>query len=204
MFHVKQSQAEGLQRYLSLIRKYHEALDLMSPAGLDDLEHQVEDALAYAAFLEQHCQTGEHVLDVGSGVGLPAIPAALRLSYLQFYLVERRRKRAAFLQLVASRLELNNVTVVSRDVSTVTLPPCAFILAQAVGSFATVYCLTRHLHAPEVTLLSRKGPTWQDEVEVIEERLGCEKVKIYEVPLAIRGRLIALRLPGGRPCPSSA
>jgi 16S rRNA (guanine527-N7)-methyltransferase len=204
MFHVKHSQAEGLRQYVSLIRKYHATLDLMSSAGLEDVEHQVEDSLAYADLLEQRCQSGDHVLDVGSGVGLPAIPVAVRLPYLQFYLVEKRRKRVAFLQMVVGRLELANVTVVSGDVSAATLPPCTFILAQAVGSFEAVYCLTRHLHTAEITLMSRKSPAWQDEVEGLKERLRYGEIEIHEVLLATRGRLVALHLPGGRPCPSSA
>ena len=52
------------------------------------------------------------VVDLGSGPGLPGVPAAIAYPNLEFVLVEPRQKRYQFLVAAKGRLKLDNVTVV--------------------------------------------------------------------------------------------
>jgi 16S rRNA (guanine527-N7)-methyltransferase len=209
VFHVKQSQLDGLRSYESLVRRYSRSLNLVSPAGLAAFPLKIDEALRYAAPLETLLLERPRWLDVGSGAGLPAIPLAVAHPELPFILVERRKKRAGFLQLVKAQLGLENVTVVAEDVARwQDSAKFAMVSAQAVGSFSLLYRLTRHLHPATVTMLSRKGPDWQAEAEQLQQQLGLSgarlgALKIQEYPLANRGRLVAVTVPGGLPCPSS-
>lgn len=213
MFHVKQSpRDERLGGYLALIRRYHRTLDLISERGLPQLEDKLRDSLAYARAVRREHENAYPerplcVLDLGSGAGLPAIPMAIALPDAQLVLVERRRRRSAFLNLVASQLELSNVTVYHADVQSLELSSLGefhLITAQAVARWSWFYCLTRHLHASSVTLIARKGPSGQAEAEALGSELGCVAT-VQETPLETsHGRLVQVRLEGGLPCPSSA
>lgn len=60
-------------------------------------------------------RTGELVVDLGSGGGIPGIPLALALPGLRFVLVERSEAKAAWLRTAVAELGLGEVTVVARD-----------------------------------------------------------------------------------------
>ena len=55
---------------------------------------------------------GEHVVDVGSGAGLPGIPLAIARPDVRVTLVEPLLRRSVYLQEVVDSLGLDNVTVV--------------------------------------------------------------------------------------------
>lgn len=199
MFHVKHSLEVGLEFYKALVADYHTTLDLMSSRGLARLDKMVGDSLAYAQCIET--LSNKTVLDVGSGAGLPGIPMALALPHHTFHFVERRNRRAAFLKLASSQLGLSNVQVHSNDVTEIEDVEAASITAQAVGSFRQLYCLTRHLHTPEITLLSRKGSEWQQEIEmlILATRTN-DNLKVLTTPLSHHGTLVSVQIPGGRVC----
>lgn len=202
MFHVKQLPAAKLERYAALVRQYHATLDLMSDAAIADLATKLEDARVYARALQELKLSGERVLDLGSGAGLPAIPLAILSPAGTFLLIERRKRRASFLTIVASQLELSNTTIINSDVRDVDLSPVAVITAQAVGRLALLYRLTRHLHQTRIVLLCRKGDSWRDEVRELGASLGTPAEVLGDYPLSSHGRLVAISISGGLPCPS--
>ena len=200
MFHVKQRVRDKLERYQTLVHSYAPALDLMSNAGLAELGGKVAETALYAVAFGNTNIAGDSLLDVGSGVGLPAVPLAVMLPHLTLYAVERRKRRSAFLKLVAAQLELPNLNVLEGDVRDVQLEPLPFFTAQAVGDFLQIYRLTRHLHAERVVLVSRRGPEWRRELATLEDEIGAPAEVLRDDPLPSRGRLVALELPGGRAC----
>ncbi len=210
MFHVKQQQTEQLNKYADLIRRYHRTLDLMSSVAVEGLEEKLADSFAYAEFMQERLEPRHRILDVGSGVGLPGIPLAIQFPNHPITLVERRQKRASFLKIVTSQLGLENATVVAEDVTAWQQPLVTWVTAQAVGRFLELYCLTRHLHAENIFLLSRKGEAYSDEVAELQERLDTSSLNlspavsretaISTVPLKPHGTLVAISLSGGLRC----
>lgn len=203
MFHVKQPEADPLAEYLGLVERYHATLDLMSERGLKELTGHVADADAYAEVLGALSPAPGLVVDVGSGAGIPGLVIALRRQELDVVLVERRRKRAAFLDLAIGQLGLSNARVHAGDVRDLRGLAAGAVTWRAVGEPLAIYELTRHLHASEVTLVSRRGEGWRDERRRMAAVLQCEIAVVAERELRHRGTLVALRLPGGRACPSS-
>ena len=203
MFHVKQSLAESLRSYIELIRRYHGTLDLVSTGAVGDLERMVEEALIYADFLERLSPAPRSIVDVGSGVGLPGIPIALRLENSRITLVERRRRRVSFLRIAVSSLGLANANVVDGDVRALRHPCADVVVAQAVGTLAQVYRLSEHLQSERVWLLSRKGESWGEELREVEAAAGSAAIECQEELLSAHGRLVAVLLPGGSVCPPS-
>ena len=191
----------GLEAYSRLVREYHQTLDLISSQALGQWAAMLADALLYAEVIAELLPSAQSLLDVGSGVGLPGVPLAIANPDWDVRLVERRRRRSAFLNLVRGQLGLSNVTVEQADVSVLASGSAQVVTAQAVARFAAVYTLPRQLHAPEVVLVSSKGADWQVEAAELEERSGAV---ISASALRERsngtGLIVGIRLPGGLEC----
>lgn len=230
------SAADGLiAGYLELLKRYHKTLDLLSAQGLDQVERLVDDAKAYASAVATYTSAPTPtVVDVGSGAGLPGVVVAIALPDAPVYLVERRRRRAAFLQLVTSRLSIRNATVVSSDVRRLSGVCADAVTAQAVAGLTDVARMTRHLQADPCLLVSRRGPGWEADLPDLrayvegaaqqpasgstrsglgagaepDGTVQAESLSAVTVlaadALEQRGSLVTLRLAGGPACRSSA
>jgi len=125
MFHVKHEGWTDLAGSIGLeltgdqeaqLERYRDLLeDRAIPLGMvaaDDAgrlrERHLLDSLRAAPLVQA---TDTTAYDLGSGAGLPGIPIAIARPSLQIGLVEPRRARAAFLELVARELSLGNVRV---------------------------------------------------------------------------------------------
>lgn len=201
MFHVKHDQENQINSYVALIKTYHKTLDLISDKGLQEIAAKITDAKIYASCLMQITDDNQTVLDIGSGIGLPAIIMAISIPGLSFCLVERRQRRVAFLRIVKAKLALDNLTILAKDVRNVTTLKASVITAQAVGSFAYLYRISCHLQAKTVVLLSRKGDDWQQEIGDLEADLGLPCPAERLSGLSACGSLIKVLVPGGLRCP---
>ena len=192
-----------IEVYRGLLLRYHRTLDLMSERGLDGLDGKLADARAYAAAVQAWAGSGS-VIDVGSGAGLPGLVVAAADRERHVLWVERRRRRATFLTMVAAACGLERVRVVADDVRVLereALPaPLAAVTAQAVAAFADVYGWTRHLHGERVVMVARRGATWAEEVAVLAERIGAEPRVLATETLERGGTLVVLSAPGGSSC----
>lgn len=214
----------ALARYASLIRRYHATLDLMSDAGLAQLDAHLADARAYADAIATISPAPARLLDLGSGVGLPGVVIAAALPGLAVELVERRRKRATFLRMALAAVGRSDAVLQAGDVRDTSGPPVDIVTAQAVARLAEVYALVRHRTSGTVVLLARKGVDARDEVEELAAAVetgsasggtpsrfpaeaayagpptGAGKPSattvLAEVPLSRRGTLVAVRVRG--------
>ena len=183
--------------YKNLISSYHDTLDLVSDKALATLNDKIADSLLFAEIInELYPNIQIKILDVGSGVGLPAIPMAIALPQHKVFLTERRQRRASFLKLVMGQLGLRNTYVFSDDVKNLTISDlfgtAKIITAQAVGSFNLLYNLTKHLHAQNFTLITSKGDNWQKEKFELEQHQQVKILSSQEINLKTHGKLIAL------------
>ena len=199
---MKHPGSDKLDAYRGLVKRYHKTLDLVSDRALAEFDRHLNDASAYADFIGGLSPAVDTVLDLGSGVGLPGIVVAVRLPHVRVVLVERRRRRVAFLELACGQLGLGNAIVTKGDVRDLEDERVDVVTAQGVGSFLDVYRLTCPLHAEEIVLLSRKGEAWRDELAEARAALDTAIAVSGEISLQERGTLVALRLAGGRACPS--
>ena len=136
MFHVKhegwptglpEAAVDQLERYLELLRTFALPRGLIAGDDAERLrERHVEDGLrALPLVLDGH-----HVVDLGSGAGLPGIPLAIGAPHSRVVLAEARRTRAAFLELAVEQLHLPNASVHAGRVEAL---PREFDLALARG-----------------------------------------------------------------------
>ncbi|MCH2147225.1 MAG: 16S rRNA (guanine(527)-N(7))-methyltransferase RsmG, partial [Phycisphaerales bacterium] len=87
---------DALASYLHLLYEKNQVMNLTAVKSIEDAwERHLYDSLTLLPILsELQC---EHVIDVGSGGGLPGIPLAITLPEMTFVLVETTKKKALFL-----------------------------------------------------------------------------------------------------------
>lgn len=109
---LDQTAAAKLVEYGALLVDRAVPLGLISEGDSSRVyERHVLDSLRAAAVIPEH---SPHVLDLGSGAGLPGIVLAVTRSESSFSLLEPKARAAGFLELAAERLELENVRVIDR------------------------------------------------------------------------------------------
>jgi 16S rRNA (guanine527-N7)-methyltransferase len=122
---------QQLVTWLDLVVAWSERVDLTAAR---DVETLADLLLADAALLAS-TQLGGSVIDVGSGVGAPAIPLAILSPATTLTLVEPRERRAAFLRTSCGSLERSDIRLLRKRsmeveagvaelaISRATLPP---------------------------------------------------------------------------------
>jgi len=104
--------AVRVQQYLRLLLQWNERLNL---TGFRGPEEQIVNLFGETFFASR--LLGEEdtpLLDVGSGAGFPGLALKLVRPRLCCYLLEPRKKRAAFLATVRRELQLSQVQILSK------------------------------------------------------------------------------------------
>lgn len=130
-------QQQQLLDYVALMAKWNKVYNLTSvrdPAEM--LSRHIIDSLAILPYLD-----APSLLDVGTGGGLPGIPAAIARPDCAVTLLDSNSKKTRFLQQVKAELGLSNVTVVHGRVEQVSLPQFAIITARAFASIDDIISL---------------------------------------------------------------
>ena len=102
-------QEQALRDYLRELQRWNRRTNLTAVPAADFWSRHVEESLAMLAVAAP--PEGAHLVDVGSGAGLPGIVVAIARPDLRVTLVESVQRKAAFLTHVAGALSLTNVTV---------------------------------------------------------------------------------------------
>lgn len=111
---------EELARYLDMLLAWNKKLNLTAyqdPAAI--MSGLIQDSFFLAPFLEKlfsaRCWRKPLLLDPGAGAGLPGIPLRLVWQRGTYVMIERRQKRALFLQNVRSCLKMADLQIHAGD-----------------------------------------------------------------------------------------
>lgn len=161
---------QQLVTWLDLVVAWSERVDLT--AARDD-ETLADLLLADAALLASTQLTGS-VIDVGSGVGAPAIPLAILSPALTLTLVEPRERRAAFLRTSCGSLERPDIALLRKRsmeveaevadvaISRATLPPPLWLREGARLARHAVWVLLGQDEPPTL-------PSWHADLDLSYE-----------------------------------
>jgi 16S rRNA (guanine527-N7)-methyltransferase len=190
-FQLEQSQVEALLGYIQLLQKwnqYHNLTAIRNPAEM--ISKHLLDSLSIGSYLE-----GRHILDVGSGAGLPGIPLAIVYPGYQFTLLDSSAKKARFLTQVSIELGLSNLLVICERVE-VYRPLHLFdtVVTRAFAKLADFVALAGHLCKPMGCLLAMKGVFPEEELGALPATYEVIEVRALSVPeLNARRHLVKLR-----------
>ncbi|MCW8387289.1 16S rRNA (guanine(527)-N(7))-methyltransferase RsmG [Fluoribacter dumoffii] len=166
---------DPLSEYLFLLNKWNLAYNLTAIRDLESMiGKHILDSLAILPWLK-----GNHIIDVGTGAGLPGIPLALARPEFNFVLLDSNGKKTRFLQEVKRQLNLKNVEIVQFRVENYH-PTQGFdtVLSRAFSSLQQMVQWTQHLIADDGIWLAMKGRN--PDIELNEMQKNCI-VKHYTV-----------------------
>lgn len=170
---------QKLLDFLAFLQKWNRHYNLTAITDWQKMvSHHLLDSLSIAPFI-----TGEQILDVGSGAGLPGIPLAVYFPDKQWTLLDSNGKKARFLIQAKSELSLPNVTIVHDRVERWQSPQKFHtIVTRAVGSIKEIIDNTQQHLLPGGQWLFMKGEYQHEELATLPFSTNVQ-------PLAVPGVL---------------
>jgi 16S rRNA (guanine527-N7)-methyltransferase len=175
--------------FVRLLAKWNAAYNLTAvrdPAEM--VTRHLLDSLVLLPYLQ-----GAHVLDIGTGPGLPGIPLAVARPDCSFTLLDANAKKTRFVTQAVGELGLKNVDVVQARVENYR-PAQKFdtLVARAFSSIADMLEKTRHLCAPHGRFLAMKGVYPVEELAAIPADYAVSEVAALQVPGLKAARHLAI------------
>ena len=168
--------AQDCHTYLLLLDKWNTAYNLTAIHTIQDrVERHILDSLAIYPWIK-----GKHILDVGTGAGLPGIPLALCYPDKHVVLLDSNGKKTRFLTEVKRVLNLSNVDIVHMRVERYR-PEILFdsIVSRAFSDLQSLLDLTAHLIRPQGHWVAMKGPNVNIELQTLSRPYRLES---YQIP----------------------
>jgi len=176
------TQSEQLLAYGALILKWNKVYNLTAlrdPTAV--LTHHLLDSLAVVAPLARVWPGAGHLLDVGSGAGLPGVVIAIMRPDLDVQCLDAVAKKAAFVQQVAAELRLPNLQGVHARVESLE-SQFDVISSRAFASLSDFVSGSQKLLAPTGIWLAMKGKLPTEEISKIELIVDVFHVEQLRVP----------------------
>lgn len=154
-----------LKRYQSLLAKWQDKINLVSPTTLSQswVRH-FEDSLQ----LVPHIPEAESLYDLGSGAGFPGLVLAIARPDVSTTLIESDSKKCAFLQAVSRETGVKVRVLNTRieEAARMEAAP-AIITARALASLSELlsYIAPWTGARPDLTALFLKGASFQTEID---------------------------------------
>ncbi len=167
-----------LLQYLELLAKWNRAYNITAirePRQM--VVRHVLDSLAALPHI-----MARHLVDVGTGGGMPGILFAIMRPEWQITLLDSNHKKTRFLRRAVRELGLKNVEVVCERVENYR-PEQLFdvVISRAFAEVGRFLCLAGHLCSPDGRMVAMKGP--RDETDRIPPDCPFELEK--SVPLTV-------------------
>lgn len=177
---VDTHQQEQLLEYLALLSRWNQTYNLT--AVRDEAQmvtRHLLDSLAIAPFL-----TGQRLLDVGTGAGLPGVPLALLFPQREFHLLDSNGKKTRFLFQVKTALCMDNMVVHQARVESFRgAGQFDTVLSRAFASLQDMVHGCRHLLNPGGRILAMKGAHPVQELAAVSQE--CAEIVVH--PLVVPG-----------------
>lgn len=168
-----------LDRYVALLKKWQQAVNLISPTTISDIwnRHIVDSAQLYTCLPER----AEIVADMGSGAGFPGLVLAIlnkadNRPNRQVILIESDMKKSLFLKEIIRNLNLNAV-VLNQRIETVSGVAADVITARALAPLEQLLKWGKPLMKKEAVCLFLKGENCDSEIQNCPCKCQIEKIK---------------------------
>ena len=105
-------QIDRCLQFIQLLTKWNKTFNLTAiRQPLEMVEKHLLDSFSIARYIK-----GDHILDVGSGAGLPGIPLAIFFPKKHFTLLDSNSKKIRFIRQVTIELEMKNIEPISQRI----------------------------------------------------------------------------------------
>ncbi len=182
---------QKLIRYLELMQQWNKVFNLTSITEPRDMVYlHIVDSLIVSPYLH-----GKHMLDVGSGAGLPGIPLAILSPDQQWTLLDKNNKKTRFMIQAIAELGLNNVKVIHSRCEDFHPAQCFdSILSRAYGTLTMFADGTAHLLCTDGLFIAMKGKYPQEELDTLSNNYRVENVvRLNLQGLDVERHIVCLR-----------
>lgn len=165
-----------LGEYYEQVMAWNRRLHLVAPSTPAEFatRHALESLLALT-----HLSNQAHVLDVGSGAGLPIIPCLIVRTSLSATLIEASPKKAVFLREALRRVSADSrATVIAERFEKTEAPAADFVTCRALDRFQEMFPLLLEWSQPARTLLLFGGEGLREQIE--KRELAYQAILIPE------------------------
>jgi len=184
---LSEAQISQLLDYQAMIAKWTKVYNLTAVRTPSEMmTHHLLDSLASVPALQRQLasmglEAGAHLLDVGSGAGLPGVVMAICCSTVQVTCVDTVAKKAAFIKQAALALKLTNLAGLHARVESIA-QPFDVICSRAFASLGDFTAWSAAALAPHGVWMALKGKYPTDELRALPEKIGMFHVEQLQVP----------------------
>lgn len=179
-YNVSRETLAKIRRFVDLLTKWNQKMNLVSKNSLADIwQRHVLDSAQLIDYLPQSIN---HILDIGSGSGFPAMVLAIMLSeqkpQCRITMVESITKKTVYLNDVRAKLGLNNVEILNGRVENIVFKIPQIITARAVAGLDVLCGYAHKVGGKNTELLLLKGKNYS--LELVEAQKHWEfECKVY-------------------------
>jgi len=178
------AQQSRLLQYLDLLIKWNKAFNLSGVKDPDSmLPRHILDSLTLMPWMN-----GQHILDVGTGPGLPGIPLAIAFPDKQFSLLDSNGKKTRFVFQARLELQLDNVAVHNSRIELYrNEAPLDIIVSRAFSTLADLVSMSRHLlttaaNGATTRIVAMKGLYPDEEIAALPADIRVTRAERVLVP----------------------
>ncbi len=173
--------AQKLTDYLDLLSKWNQTYNLTAIRDPQKMvSHHLLDCLAVLPHIPV---TTKHLIDIGTGAGLPGLIIAIMMPECQIDLCESNHKKVAFLRQAIIALELKNVTVYHERVEKIVpTTPYDIIISRAFSDMAEFVRLAKQLASAHTHFYAMKGLYPYEEIAQLPDFVTLSEVIKMIVP----------------------
>jgi 16S rRNA (guanine527-N7)-methyltransferase len=170
---------QTLVRYLAMLEKWNKAYNL---TAIRDVEQMISlhllDSLATLPYI-----TGDKIIDVGTGPGLPGMVLAICYPEKRFTLLDSNGKKTRFLTQVKMELGIDNVTVENERVEKhLHQGEYDHVISRAFASLQDMINWTLPLPSESGNFLAMKGVYPTEEIAALPKEVDLVSVEPLNVP----------------------
>lgn len=179
-------QQRKLLDYIQLIAKWNKVYNL---TAVREPEAMVSQHLLDSLSVLPHMGQPRHLLDVGSGAGLPGIPLAIAQPEWRVTLLDSVHKKSTFQRQAVAELGLANVEVACERVEAWRpAQPFDAIISRAFSELKEFARLSAHLLRKGGKLYAMKGIHPHEELAQLSGSAGTQTMRVEEIiPLQVPG-----------------
>ncbi|MCV3411443.1 16S rRNA (guanine(527)-N(7))-methyltransferase RsmG [Campylobacter lari] len=154
--------------YKNLLKKFNTVHNLTHLENIDDNVIDSIKILDYCDLTDK-----KKIVDIGSGAGFPAIFLACILQESEFFLFEPSAKKASFLRVVKTELNLKNINIIKEKIQNYQSFKADLITSRALMDVKPLVEISNGFYDENTLFLLYKGS------EVYDELQGMKDYKIF-------------------------
>lgn len=185
MIEVPHEVIEKLQIFQELVQKWNKAINLISESSIQNFwERHILDCLQLMKYIPNK---EIHLIDIGSGAGLPGIILSIA-GVARVSLIETDLRKCIFLE-KAAKISNNNVQIINQRIEKTEIN-CNILTCRAFSNLNTIFDCTKNIFVQDKLLLL-KGKNYLFEIEeakknwlfdyILNSSITSKESKILEI-----------------------